>query len=153
MAWLPYERLIIETSLNPAEAHASLAQVVAPELPTDAPFVGVLSGERFAIRRAVSAGNPFVPEITGTLHADPTGTAIDLTIRMRWLVLLVIVVLFVALSFVEWLLLRGAWQAGTFQIAQLAPLGVAVLLLALCALLYGYQVRKARDLLHQLFAD
>lgn len=31
MAWLPYERLIIETSLNPAEAHASLAQVVAPD--------------------------------------------------------------------------------------------------------------------------
>lgn len=153
MAWLPYERLIIETSLNPAEAHASLAEVIAPQLPTNAPFVGVLSGEQFAIRRAVSARNPFVPEITGSLQADPAGTAIDLTIRMKWLVLLVVVVLFAAFCVIEWLLLRGAWQAGTFQIAQLMPLGVALLLLALCALLYGYQVRKAKDLLHQLFAD
>lgn len=88
MPFLPFETLVIETSLSKEEVATNLANNIEPEktirfwIKSDRKaFEGHLRNNEFEIKRIISYKNSFLPVISGRLQT--AGNSTRITIKMR----------------------------------------------------------------------
>src|SRR5262245_29955350 len=93
-----YARCTLYTPLSATDALQRLSLIVGPERSRwerveagftwnrhseQPPFIGIITGERFQIRRAISYRNSFLPVVVGRISPAPDGSRIDLIVRVR----------------------------------------------------------------------
>ena len=90
MPFLPFETLVIETSLNKEEVATNLVNNIEPAKtirfwikPDRKAFEGHLINDEFKITRIISYRNSFLPVIKGKLQTVGHSTHITLTMRLH----------------------------------------------------------------------
>lgn len=92
-----YSRCSLQTQLTPSDALQRLSRIVGPRrsvwkaveggltgnAQSEPRFVGIITGDRFQIRRAIGYRNHFLPIVVGRISAAPDGSRIDLVVRVR----------------------------------------------------------------------
>jgi hypothetical protein len=101
-----YSRYTLETRLPMTQVLERLARVIRPrrsrwealeaglswEQESEPPFVGRIDGDRFIIRRIIRYRNSFLPLISGHVAPVASGSRIDIVLRLRAPVAVVMVV-------------------------------------------------------------
>lgn len=88
MTFLPYETVVLETTLPKEEVIARLTREIAPKSfafwkkSGDQAFRGSLNGNEFEITRIIGYRNSFLPLVNGHIQASENGTRIALQIRL-----------------------------------------------------------------------
>lgn len=132
MTFLPFETIVIETSLTKEETISNLMKNIEPETTfrfqnksDTKDFEGRLNGNEFEIKRIISYRNSFLPIIRGKIETFGTGTQITINMRLH-----VAVMIFMAVWF---------GFVGLFFIASLSSAGISeTLLYPLGMLIFGY---------------
>ena len=154
----PSRRFVLETDSSPEEATATLQANVGPRTwgfgggDSGPPFVGQRVGPMgFAISRAITYRNSFLPVLHVTIEPRPSGGArVDVAMRMALPVIVFMAVWMTGASV-------GAILGGWVAFARHEPFGlVAVVFPLFAAALAGggfaYEARRAEELLRGLFA-
>jgi len=106
-----YSRCSFQTALSPQEALLRLSRVVGqpqsrwqaieagPARQQRQPFVGIIDGERFRIRRTIDYRNNFLPVISGRIEPDAAGSRIDIVVKLKPAIAAVMILWLSAMSF------------------------------------------------------
>ena len=156
-----YSRCSLRTALSPQEALLRLSRIVGPPPPRwqaieagaarqpREPFVGIIDGERFRIRRAIDYRNNFLPVISGRIAPDATGSRIDIVVKLKPAVAAVMILWLSAMSFGA---AAGVWQSvQTGEAKGLAALLLPFFGFVLVAIAFVPEKRKALTLLAETF--
>ena len=156
-----YSRRSFRTALSPQEALLRLSRVVGPPqsrwpaIEAGAarrqrePFVGIIDGERFRIRRTIDYRNNFLPVISGRIEPDAAGSRIDIVVTLKPAVAAVMILWLSAMSFAA---AAGVWQsAQTGEAKGLAALLLPFFGFVLVAVAFVPEKRKALTLLAETF--
>ena len=154
-----YYRCTRQTRLAPAEVVDRLARITRPpqsfkkpvyggaawDRTNEPPFVGRADGNSFRLRRIIPDRNDFLPVIIGRVTPLPRGSRIDLTLRVRLPVAIVMTVCLAAAMFGS---AAGVWQwVQTGQPRGLFALFLFVLGVTVTAAGFIPEARKAIRLL------
>lgn len=156
-----YSRRSFRTALSPQEALLRLSRVVGPPqsrwpaIEAGAarrqrePFVGIIDGERFRIRRTIDYRNNFLPVISGRVEPDAAGSRIDIVVKLKPAVAAVMILWLSAMSFAA---AAGVWQSvQTGKAKGLAGLLLPFFGFVLVAIAFVPEKRKALTLLAETF--
>ena len=113
------------------------------------PFVGIIDGERFRIRRRIDYRNNFLPVISGRIAPHATGSRIDIVVKLKPAIAVVMILWLSAMSFGAAV---AVWQS--VQTGQAKGLAALLLLLfgfVLVAIAFVPEKRKALKLLSETF--
>jgi hypothetical protein len=91
---MPLYRFHIETRLSPPSAMARIMEIVGlprsfpvqgfkPGAGATPPFVGMVTGDAFRIRRVIRYRNAFLPVIRGRITREPTGARVRISIYLH----------------------------------------------------------------------
>jgi hypothetical protein len=157
MNWVPYQRLVIHSPFAPSEFVARLQAEVEPlrlfRNPLSRnhkPYEGGVAGDRFEIERIIQYRNSFVPLVQGQVLAGSSGSRIEVTLRLRWLIVVFMGIWFGGLA-IGWLALMSRVILG--RGAGLSIVAVSVMLGFGYLLLVGrftVETRKAARFLEEL---
>lgn len=163
MKLLPEKEIIYKSPLNTEEAIERITLAVIPtrsleyRLPANMAkrrYSGDIYGPVFKIQRTIGYRNSFLPQITGTIKEDGTGSIIKVNMQMHSFVyaFLLIYISIPAIVFIVWLvaiLVTGEFSPGIF-----APLLISGFGLLLSHAGFNYEATTARiDLKKILEAD
>lgn len=162
MAFLPFERLIIKTHLNPEEARQKLSEVLESRVfvwrypPDHRPYRGKINGYDFEISRIIHHRNSFLPKIKGEIQPGIGETLIKVTMMLHPEVQ-VFMSIFLGFSAFIFLLMLFAWifSIGTFHgpviLAILGPAGLFTIGYVFCTVAFKFEVGESRLFLRNLF--
>ena len=157
-----YSRCRLQTSLSVEEALLRLSRIVGPPRSRwqaiqaigtvrtgEPPFVGILTGERFRIRRAVNYRNNFLPVISGRIEPDAAGSRITVVVKVKPPVAVVMSLWLIAMSFGAAV---GVWRSvQTGEARGLAALLLPFFGFALVGLAFVPEKRQDLQLLEETF--
>lgn len=154
---LPWSKITLASPLSLAEARRALSSQVDEKTTWSffvrrshgRPFHGNIRGDDFAIVRIIQYRNSFIPVILGRLRGEPTGTSVEIRMRMT-----LPVCLFMGL----WMVMAGLGGIAVMVLSILnaQPIGlVAPLPFAFGGLLVGFgfgsEATTAERLLRDIF--
>lgn len=150
----PWRRYAIMSQWAPAEIVAVMQRITGPPgwfgPQASREFTGTVTADGFVVSRKHSYRNSFLPVIIGRLEWVPGGTCIRTTMRLNWFVF---AFWFLWMTAVTWGLLTVLMQARDVHgnlAPALFPLGMVVFGYLLCAVSFGYEARRAKDMLDNL---
>jgi hypothetical protein len=151
MTLLPFETIIIETSLTKEETIFNLTSNIEPEKTfrlwnkTDIKaFEGQLTTNEFEIKRIISYRNSFLPIIKGRIETIETGTRLTVNLRLHFAVMIFMAVWFGFIGlFLMASLLSLEGSGGTF----LFPLGMLLFGYALTMGGYLFESHRTKEIL------
>jgi|SRR5688572_7925814 len=96
MKFLPYERLLIHTTLSSEEVLKRLANVIEPERDSytrlfeghTKPYQGSIVGSHFEISRIIGYRNSMLPVIEGDIQSESSGCSVYITMQPQVLIIL-----------------------------------------------------------------
>jgi hypothetical protein len=156
---LPWRHYVAVSQKEPARIVAAIQNATAPRRQfwearnSSAPFEGAVDQGRFTLSRIISYRNSFLPVITGQIIPVPTGSQVVISMRPSWFALVFWVVWMSGVTaFLAILLLlrRGV---------QNRPIGITVALglflfgYLLCAASFGFEARRAYQMLRNMIDD
>jgi len=153
---LPYQKLLFNSPLSREELTRRLAREVSKsrwgfalfERRTEL-FEGTITSEGFKVSRIIRYRNSFLPVISGNFSPTANGVRVDVTLRLHRAVLAFSVVWFsfvvLGAAAVALELLRSRHPESFMPLAMLA---FSYLLVTLS---FGFEARKARRLLGEIF--
>jgi hypothetical protein len=155
---LPYQKLVFNSPLSREELTRRLAREVSESRwgfaffeRREELFEGTITGEGFKISRIIRYRNSFLPVIQGNFSPTARGVRVDVTLRLHGGVLAFSVVW---LSFVVLGIVSVASEVlRSRQLGQgsLIPFGMLTFFYLLVTLSFGFEARKARKLLSEVF--
>lgn len=94
---IPYDQVILKTSLNIEQVYQKLAEVIEPRTymrfsRDHAYFEGSLERDAFKISRIIHYRNSFLPVILGEMRDEVDGTAVIIRMRLNWIVVTFILI-------------------------------------------------------------
>ena len=153
MPFLPFETLVIETSLSKEEVATNLANNIEPAKirfwlkPDRKAFEGRLRNDEFKITRIISYRNSFLPIIIGKLHAVGNSTHIIIKMRPHLVVMAFVTMWFgVAGTFCVLSMVDQENQKGVLFI----PFGMLLFGYALMMGCYLFESSKAKQILSEI---
>jgi hypothetical protein len=156
MIFIPYERFVIETSLDVEEAVEVLSGVVQPNRFRRNPssvnrkhYVGTVSKERFRFIRNVSYLNSFLPTIKGTFDSSSRVTRIVITMAGNPCVVISMTAVFAFFGYFLLSVLMGLFP-GLLVIS--GSLVIGILGYAIYTLLFKAESNSDRLFLTKLFS-
>ena len=155
---LPPQRLVIESSLTPAEVIERLQGVTAAHGSrsgrdqTDTVFRGVVGGHDFRLVRIIAYRNSFVPIVEGRVEPVAHGSRMTATIRLPRLVAAFEFLWFGIITLVMLGLLHGVLSGHDSGWILLAPLGFYGAGVGLLMSGFGPEARRSRASLEAIVA-
>lgn len=153
MPFLPFETLVIETSLSKEEVAINLANNIEPEKiirfwikPDRKAFEGRLINDEFKITRIISYRNSFLPVIKGRLQTIGNSTHITMKLRPHLSVILFVTVWFSIIGLALVITLASADSYGVLII----PFGLLLLGYALMMGCYLFESSRAKQILTEI---
>jgi hypothetical protein len=156
-----YSRCSFRTALSPQEALLRLSRIVGPPQSRwqaieagparqlREPFVGIIDGERFRIRRVIDYRNNFLPVISGKIAPDRTGSRVDIVVKLKPAVAVAMILWLGAMSFAA---AAAVWQSVQIgEVKGLAALLLPIFGFVLVAIAFVPEKRKALKLLAETF--
>jgi hypothetical protein len=157
MGLFPYRRLALRSMLSAADAAQALAKQVEPKRlfrmgGGASAFEGSVTGSHFEIQRVIQYRNSFLPQIDGTIRAETLGCSIAITMRLHPLVLAFGAVWVSIAGTMGLMFLLSALAARSFDGITLVPVGMLAFFFVMVVGGFGYEARKAEQLLVEIFA-
>lgn len=107
-------------------------------------WYGTANHHRFKIYRHISYRNSFLPVVIGTIQRTPTGSQVDVVMRLHWSVWLVLgLFVLVGLS----ILFEGVMTPTADKMLLVVPIGILVFVSVLAGVGFWAEVNKAKELL------
>ena len=137
MRLFPFDRWTLDSALPPGELSRRLDALVEPAKGvrlggSSRPFEGALQPGRFQISAASTSRNVFLPQLVGQIVATPTGSRVEVLVRLP----------LVTLGFLSsTLMFLGMIGTGVFLVRGLLDPGAWVPLLLIAAA-YGLSLRS-----------
>jgi hypothetical protein len=154
----PYQKLVFNSPLSREDLTRRLAREVSKSRwgfaffeRREELFEGTITGESFKISRIIRYRNSFLPVIQGNFSPTAKGVRVDVTLRLHGGVLAFSVFW---LSFVVLRIVADASElVRSRQLGQgsLIPFGMLAFFYLLVTLSFGFEARKARKLLSEVF--
>jgi len=106
----PKKSVLIRTRLSPEEVRNRLTCAIGNPrgfnflAPRPEPYIGILKDDRFIIRKKGLVKDPYRPSISGNIMGGDEGTQIHLILQppIRWLVSLILSIIFIAIAVLIW---------------------------------------------------
>ncbi len=150
----PWRRYEITSRWAPAEIVAVMQRITGPRgwfgPQTSREFHGTVTADGFVVSRTLSNRNSFLPVIIGRLEWVPGGTCIRITMRLNWFVLAFWVFWMTAVTSGLLTVLIQARDVNGNLAPTLFPLGMLVFGYLVCSVLFGYEARRAKNMLDNL---
>jgi hypothetical protein len=154
MPFLPFETLVIETSLSKEEVAANLADNIEPAKtirfwikPDRKTFEGHLINDEFKITRIISYRNSFLPVINGELQTIDNSTHITMKMRLHVAVIIFMTVWF---SGIMLLLVIGLANTNNHNAVLVVPFGMLLFGYALMMGCYLFESSRAKQILTEI---
>ena len=157
MKLVPYDRYEIRTALAPADALARLATAVEPRrllrkpFAAHATFQGKIGVEGFRIERIIGYRNSFLPELSGIVRGDRSGSVVAVTARLNTLVVVFLLAALAVGIFACLVLAASALDGGVPDAAAAIPLLVILVVVAVVEGAFWIEAALAKDALYALF--
>jgi hypothetical protein len=134
MRLLPFDTIVIDSPLSPAEAQVRLGDATGVKRllrsrPSPLPFEGEVTGTEVRIQRAINYGNSFLPRINGRIEARAHGSRLTAHLAMHPLV-----IVFMAVWFGGVLAIGVPASVRTLLTGELTPRA----LIPVAMLIFGY---------------
>ena len=155
MIYIPYTSYVINASHPAAEVESRLQQVVEKRqlrlMPSrrDAFFEGRVENGRFKFNRIIQYRNTFLPLIVGEIKDDLSSARIEVTVRLQYLVYLMLAIMFVIGVSGLVMASAGALAASEAVIGGLLFTGITLFFYVVMMAFFNYEANKARALLRE----
>lgn len=155
MRLLPYRRFELQSPLSVTQVTQALSDSGEPKRwirlgTADRPFEGTVTASGFQIQRNISYRNSFLPQVTGTVTPEGSGSRISITMKLHSVVLIFLLVWSGVLASIC-VAVGVSFIAGSVEgTAALAPFGLFLLASLVITGSFAYEARKATELLTSL---
>ncbi len=152
MFGIPYEKVIIQSKLEPSEIVARLKAVTSHFLwykwpPKDKDFVGTIFPDRFRIHRNIRNRNTYLPLLVGKIHVNNEGSEIVVTMSLHPIAILVLLGLFSYLFYVNFV------PSGDPGAIFVYCSGALIFHLVMYLMGFSPEVSRAKERLQEILAD
>lgn len=160
MMFLPYERFVIKTHLDPNTVLSKIDSIA--ERPTDRfslfytnegkPYLGNLKDNCFELNRYIHFRNSFLPVIKGRVNLDVHGSIIMVTMRLSICVIIFLSVCLGEIVYGSFSRLVETIQSGEFATVDLVvhPFGLLLFLYLFTMIFFKYESLKSKFFLTDL---
>ncbi|UPT68885.1 MAG: hypothetical protein M0D57_09775 [Sphingobacteriales bacterium JAD_PAG50586_3] len=160
MKLLPAQEIIYKTNLTEEEAIERITLAVIPtrsleyRLPANMvkrKYSGDIYGPVFKIQRKIGYRNSFLPQITGTIKEEPTGTVVNVSMQMHSFVntFLLIYISIPSAVFITWLV--AILAGGEFSLGVFIPFLFIGFAMLISHVGFNYEATTARIDLKKIF--
>ena len=155
---LPYQKLLFNSPLSREELTRRLAREVSKsrwgfalfDRRTEL-FEGTITSEGFKVSRIIRYRNSFLPVISGNFSPTAKGVRVDVTLRLHGAVLAFSVVWLSFVGLGAAAVVLELLRSEPLGQVRLIPLGMLAFFYLLVTLSFGFEARKARKLLSEIF--
>ncbi|MFT6502226.1 MAG: hypothetical protein ACJASQ_002352 [Crocinitomicaceae bacterium] len=161
MKYLPFENITYKTKLESEEALNRLGNVIEAKKTfrmtglfgsvNHNPYEGSIHGNSFKINRIIGYRNSFLPQITGVIEKDYSGTKIKVKMRLHTFVIVFLIIWVGIVGIACLSFLSMMFTSQDFQPMNLIPFGMLIFVYALVTGGFKYESIKSKKYLAQLF--
>ena len=152
MKFLPIENLSYQTNLSVDEVMSRLSKYIEPKKAfrfglfgkaATKPYEGQIIGHSFEINRIINYRNSFLPQITGVIEGNTTGTTIKVKMRMHIFVIAFICFWLFGVGIAGFAFLYQGISDSSYSLFTFIPLGMLLFLYAL--MMFGFKLESSRS--------
>jgi hypothetical protein len=160
MAFLPFENIEYRSRLSLEEIMTRLSDSTEPEKTfrmnsfgnkPHKPYEGKFDFTSFNIRRIINYRNSFLPRIIGTINKDVNGLTINVKMKLHNAVIIFMFVWCSLAGLFSIMSLSTIDNSPSFNIINLAPIGMLILGYLLTTFAFKYESKKSISDLEKIF--